>query len=148
MFTISRSSIRKFGSSLVKLKGLQSGLDLTSLKRLHTSLSHFFDRSLERRLELRRVAFGLGYRLKVTPLLIVQFLFDGFDLPVQLNLRHPFALSVNSSEVVLACIQAPVKCQKRPNLSRVLPIQRMAMRFGVLVDQFGTPWTINRGKPR
>jgi len=24
----------------------------------------------------------------------------------------------------------------------------MAMRFGVLVDQFGTPWTINRGKPR
>jgi hypothetical protein len=121
----------------VKLKGLQSGLDLTSLKRLHTSLSHFFDRSL-----------GLGYRLKVTPLLIVQFLFDGFDLPVQLNLRHPFALSVNSSEVVLACIQAPVKCQKTSKSIEGSPIQRMAMRFGVLVDQFGTPWTINRGKPR
>ena len=132
----------------MKFKGLQSGLDLTSLKRLHTSLSHFFDRSLERRLELRRVAFGLGYRLKVTPLLIVQFLFDGFDLPVQLNLRHPFALSVNSSEVVLACIQAPVKCQKTSKSIEGSPIQRMAMRFGVLVDQFGTPWTINRGKPR
>jgi hypothetical protein len=94
------------------MKGLQSGLGLTSLKRLHTSLSHFFDSSLERRLELRRVAFGLGYRLKVTPILIVQFQFDGFDLPVQLNLRHPFAPFVNSSEVILACIQAPVKCQK------------------------------------
>ena len=94
------------------MKGLKSGLGLTSLKRLHISLSHFFDRSLERRLELRRVAFGLGYRLKVTPLLIVQFLFDGFDLPVQLNLRHPFAPFVNSSEVILASIQAPVKCQK------------------------------------
>jgi hypothetical protein len=46
-------------------------LGLTNLKRLHISPSHFFDSSLERSLELRRVAFGLGYRLKVTPLLIV-----------------------------------------------------------------------------
>lgn len=46
-------------------------LGLTNLKRLHISLLHFFDCSLERRLELRRVAFGLGHRLKVTPLLIV-----------------------------------------------------------------------------
>jgi hypothetical protein len=53
------------------MKRVKLGLGLTSLKRLHVSLSHFFDSSLELRLELRRFAFGLSYRLKVTPLLIV-----------------------------------------------------------------------------
>ena len=40
-------------------------LSLTNLKRFHFSRPHFFGGSLEQRLELRRIAFGLGHRLKV-----------------------------------------------------------------------------------
>jgi PhnB protein len=75
------------------------------------------------------------------------FMFSGSDaLPGQYQKPQGFALQFNLSD--------PVEAERifkalAENGTVQMPLQETfwAIRFGVLVDQFGIPWLINCGKP-
>jgi PhnB protein len=83
-----------------------------------------------------------------TTLAVSNYLLQGADVPPQ-SYQKPQGFSV------MLNIEDATEAERIFNrLSRdgtvQMPLQETfwAMRFGMPVDQFGTPWTVNCGKPR
>ena len=87
-------------------------------------------------------------RILHTTLSVGNQLLQGADVP-QESYQRPQGLSVMLN-VEDAADGERIFNSLSQNGAVQMPLQETfwAMRFGMLVDQFGTPWTINCGRPR
>lgn len=91
-----------------------------------------------------------NWRKKIlhTALTVGNYLLQGSDVPAE-SYRKPqgFSVMLNIEDVSEA---ERVFNDLSQNGTVQMPLQETfwAMRFGILTDQFGTPWTVNCGKPR
>jgi len=87
-------------------------------------------------------------RILHTTLSVGNYLLQGADVP-QGSYQRPqgFSVMLNVEDAAEA---ERIFNSLLQNGAVQMPLQETfwAMRFGILIDQFGTPWTVNCGKPR
>jgi PhnB protein len=87
-------------------------------------------------------------RILHTTLSVGNYLLQGADVP-QGDYQRPqgFSVMLNVEDAAEA---ERIFSSLSQNGAVQIPLQETfwAMRFGILIDQFGTPWTVNCGKPR
>jgi PhnB protein len=91
---------------------------------------------------------AIKFSIPHTTLTVGNYLLQGSDVPAESYRKpHGFSVMLNIEDVPEA---ERVFNDLAQNGIVHMPLQETfsAKRFGMLTDQFGTPWTINFGKPR